>query len=142
MLDIFADKTKIPLPVETPETAHFWAGTKAGQLCLQRCDDCQQVYFPPRPFCPACACRSVSVFVASGRATLYSYVINHRPHPAFNGPYAIAVVTLEEGPRMMANIVHTPQTPAALQLDMALQVVFEAVSDDVTLAYFQPREGQ
>ena len=50
MLDIFADKTKIPLPVETPETAHFWAGTKAGQLCLQRCDDCQQVYFPPRPF--------------------------------------------------------------------------------------------
>ena len=80
--------------------------------------------------------------MASGRATLYSYVINHRPHPAFNGPYAIAVVTLEEGPRMMANIVHTPQTPAALQLDMALQVVFEAVSDDLTLAYFQPREGQ
>jgi uncharacterized protein len=112
MVDLIADKTKIPVPVPTPETAHFWQGTQVGELRLQRCDDCQHVYFPPRPFCPACACRSVSVFAASGVASLYSYVINHRPHPGFNGPYAIAVVTLAEGPRMMANIVNTPQTPA------------------------------
>ncbi|MEJ6592025.1 MAG: zinc ribbon domain-containing protein, partial [SAR86 cluster bacterium] len=77
MVDLIADKTKIPVPVPTPETAHFWQGTQVGELRLQRCDDCQHVYFPPRPFCPACACRSVSVFAASGVASLYSYVINH-----------------------------------------------------------------
>jgi len=142
MVDLIADKTKIPVPVPTPETAHFWQGTQAGELRLQRCDDCQHVYFPPRPFCPACACRSVSVFAASGAASLYSYVINHRPHPGFNGPYAIAVVTLAEGPRMMANILNTPQTPEALLLDMPLQVTFERLTEEVTLPYFQPMGDQ
>jgi uncharacterized OB-fold protein len=142
MVDMIADKTKIPVPVPTPETAHFWQGTQVGELRLQRCDDCQHVYFPPRPFCPACACRSVSVFAASGVASLYSYVINHRPHPGFNGPYAIAVVTLAEGPRMMANIVNTPQTPEALQLDMPLQVTFETLTEEVTLPYFEPMGDQ
>jgi uncharacterized OB-fold protein len=61
----------------------------------------------------------VSVFKASGRASLYSYVIHHRPVPGFTPPYAIAVVELAEGPRMMTNIVDCPQTPEALQLDMA-----------------------
>ena len=142
MVDLIADKTKIPVPVPTPETAHFWQGTQVGELRLQRCDDCQHVYFPPRPFCPACACRSVSVFAASGVASLYSYVINHRPHPGFNGPYAIAVVMLAEGPRMMANIVNTPQTPEALQLDMPLQVTFETLTEEVTLPYFEPMGDQ
>ena len=142
MVDLIADKTKIPVPVPTPETAHFWQGTQAGELRLQRCDDCQHVYFPPRPFCPACACRSVSVFAASGAASLYSYVINHRPHPGFNGAYAIAVVTLAEGPRMMANILNTPQTPEALLLDMPLQVTFEKLTEEVTLPYFQPMGDQ
>ena len=80
----------------------------------------------------------MSVFKASGRASLYSYVINHRPHPAFDGPYAIAVVELEEGPRMMTNIVDTPQTPEALILDMPLDVVFEELNDDISLPKFRP----
>ena len=132
------DKTKIPLPQPTPETAHFWAGTKNEILKLQRCDDCNNVYFPPRPFCPSCASRKVSVFDASGSATLYSYVINNRPHPAFDGPYSIAVVELEEGPRMMSNIINCPQTPEALELDMPLEVVFESMSEEIFLPYFQP----
>src|SRR6267143_1924218 len=77
-------------PKPTPETQHFWDGTQANELRLQRCDACANVYFPPRPFCPACACRKVSIFKASGKATLYSYVINHRPAaPGFTPPYAI-----------------------------------------------------
>lgn len=59
-------------PKPTPETQHFWDGTQAGELRLQRCDACAHVYFPPRPFCPACASRKVSVFRASGRGKLYS----------------------------------------------------------------------
>ena len=133
-----ADKSKIPVPVPTPETAHFWAGAKQGDLKLQRCDDCANVYFPPRPFCPACVSNNVSVFTASGNATLYSYVINLREHPAFDGPYSIAVVELEEGPRMMTNIINVDQTPEALQLDMALRVTFEPLNDEISLPYFQP----
>ena len=69
-------------------------------------------------------------------------MINHLPHPGYNGPYAIAVVTLEEGPRMMTNILNSPQTPEALTLDMPLQVTFERLTDDITLPYFQPAEAQ
>lgn len=132
------DKSKIPLPVPTPETMHFWQGTKQRQLKLQKCDKCDHVYFPPRPFCPACASTDIRVFSATGRGKLYSYVINHRPHPAFDGPYCIAVVTLEEGPRMMTNIVNCDQTPEALELDMAVEVVFEEMSEEIALPYFQP----
>lgn len=133
-----------PLPKPTPETAHFWEGTREGELRLQRCDACSHVYFPPRPFCPACASRAVSVFAASGRGRLDSYVINHRPHPAFDGPYAIALVALEEGPRLMSNIVGCEQTPEALELDMPLEVTFERQNDEITLPLFKPaahREG-
>src|SRR5438128_12182825 len=85
-------------PQPTPETQHFWDGTREGELRLQRCNACGKVYFPPRPFCPACAARDVAVFTASGKGRLYSYVIHHRPVPGFTPPYAIAVVELDEGP--------------------------------------------
>jgi uncharacterized protein len=130
-----------PLPQPTPETQHFWDGAKAGELRLQRCDDCRHVYFPPRPFCPSCGSRSVTVFKASGRGKLHSYVIHHRPVPGFTPPYAIAVVELQEGPRMMTNIVDCPQTPEALQLDMALEVTFVAQDDKISLPFFRPVQG-
>ena len=126
------------LPQPTPETQHFWDGTKANKLLLQRCGDCSKTYFPPRPFCPECASRNVSVVAASGKGILYSYVIHHRPAPGFTPPYAIAVVELEEGPRMMTNIVDCPQTPEALVLDMPIEVVFEAQNDTITLPVFRP----
>ena len=125
-------------PKPTPETRHFWDGTRANELRLQRCDACAHVYFPPRPFCPACGGRKVSVFRASGRGKLYSYVIHHRPVPGFTPPHSIAVVELEEGPRMMTNIVGCPQTPEALQLDMPVRVAFEPQSDEITLPFFEP----
>src|SRR5579863_4716693 len=118
-------------PKPTPETQHFWDGTRANELRLQRCDACAHVYFPPRPFCPRCASREVSVFKAGGKARLYSYVIHHRPVPGFTPPYSIAVVELEEGPRMMTNIVGCPQTPEALELDMNLEVTFEKLDDNI-----------
>ena len=125
-------------PVPTPETKHFWDGTREGELRLQRCDACAKTYFPPRPFCPACGHREVSVVKASGKATLYSYVIHHRKVPGFTPPYAIAVVELEEGPRMMTNIVECPQTPEALVLDMPLVVSYAKMDDEITLPLFKP----
>ena len=115
---------------------------QAGELRLQRCDACDNVYFPPRPFCPSCASRKVSVFKASGKGKLYSYVINHRPAaPGFTPPYAIAVVELDEGPRMMSNIIDCPQTPEALELDMKLEVAFEKLDDKITLPHVPSGEG-
>ena len=130
--------TERPLPAITPETRHFWEGTRVGELRLQQCTAGGHVYFPPRPFCPHCGSREVGVVRASGRATLYSYVIHHRPAPGFVPPYSIAVVQLEEGPRMMTNIVEVEQTPQALQLDMRLEVVFQRVSDEISLPLFRP----
>ncbi|MBH81647.1 MAG: DNA-binding protein [Gammaproteobacteria bacterium] len=131
-------KPSRPLPQPTPETQHFWDGTRDRELRLQRCNDCAHVYFPPRPFCPACSSRAVSVFAASGQATLASYVINQRPHPAWDEPYAIAIVELAEGPRMLSNITHCEQTPEALILDMPLEVDFVKMSEEITLPLFKP----
>jgi len=126
------------LPAITPETAHFWEGTRAGELRLQKCAACSHVYFPPRPFCPQCASANVGILRASGRATLYSYVIHHRPVPGFTPPYSIAVVQLEEGPRMMTNIVEIEQTPERLLLDMPLEVVFQRMTEEISLPLFRP----
>jgi uncharacterized protein len=125
-------------PKPTPETRHFWDGAKNGKLLLQRCGDTGRAFFPPRPFSPYTGSRNVSVFEASGRAKLYSYVIHNRAVPGFTAPYAIAVVELEEGPRMMTNIVDCEQTPEALVLDMALQVAFEPMDEEITLPLFRP----
>ena len=135
-----------PLPQATPETQDFWDGLKRGEFRLQRCEEptCEgRVFFPPRPFCPRCGSRNVSAFAASGRGTLHSYVINHRPAPGFedDAPYAIAVVELEEGPRLMTSITGVQQTPEALALDMPLVLDPAAVSDEVTLPLFRPAGG-
>ena len=129
------------IPKPTPESQPFWDGARAGELRLQRCDACQLAYFPPRSFCPHCASRSVSWFQASGRATLYSYVIHHRSVPGFTPPYSIAVVELEEGPRMMTNIVESEQTPQALQVDMPVEVVFLKLTEQISLPQFRPRRS-
>jgi len=127
-----------PLPRPTPETRHFWEGTLAGELRLQRCAACARVRFPPRPVCPACASPDARVFAASGRARLYSYVIHQRPAPGFRPPYVIALVELEEGPRMLTNLVGVEPTPEALPLDLPLEVVFERASDEIALPLFRP----
>jgi hypothetical protein len=124
-------------PRPTPETQPFWDGCAAGELRLQRCTSCDAHYFPPRPFCPDCLSDDVTWEAVSGRGTLHSYVINHRPAPGFEAPYAIAVVQLDEGPRMMSNIVGVEQAPEALVLDMALEVAFEE-RGEVQLPVFRP----
>jgi len=129
------------LPTPTPETKHYWKGAREGKLLLQKCESCTKAYFPPRPFCPACGSRDVAVVQSSGRASLYSYAIHHRSVPGFKAPYAIAVVTLEEGPRMMTNIVDCPQTPEALQLDMPLEVTFLEIDEALALPVFRPVEA-
>lgn len=135
-----------PLPQATPETQEFWDGLKRNELRIQRCNEplCTgKAYFPPRPFCPGCGSRNVSWFTASGQARLHTYVINYRPAPGFEAeaPYAIAVVELNEGPRMMTNITGIDQTPESLRIDMPLELAPDPVTEDVTLPKFRPAGG-
>jgi uncharacterized protein len=134
---------KRPLPEATPETREFWEGAKRGELRIQRCHNCGQAYFFPRPQCPNCMSKDVEWFTASGKGRLYSYVINHRPAYGFQdaAPYVIAVVQLDEGPRMMTNIIGVEPTPEKLPIDMPVEVVFEQQNDDITLPFWRPAGG-
>lgn len=129
-----------PVPVPTPETQPFWDGAASGVLRIQRCVPCDSAYFYPRPFCPDCGTDEVEWFDASGRATLDSYIINERPAPGFTAPYVIATVILEEGPRMMTNIVNVVPNPENLELDMDLSVLFEQRAD-IAVPVFAPTES-
>ncbi|MAI46043.1 MAG: Zn-ribbon domain-containing OB-fold protein [Hyphomicrobiaceae bacterium TMED74] len=129
------------IPQPTPETQHYWDGAKRGELLLQTCNSCSHTYFPPRPFCPECGSRDVAVVKASGKGRLYSYIINHMKAPGYEPPFAVAVVELEEGPRIMTNILECEPTPEALQLDMPLEVTFEKLSDEISLPQFKPAKS-
>lgn len=128
-----------PSPMPTPDTEAFWDGTRHGELRLQRCTSCGRAFFYPRSSCPYCGAGNVEWFVSSGRGRLHTYVISHRAAPGFEAqvPYAIAVVELDEGPRMLSNIVGVDNTPEHLVLDMPLVVDFEPRGDQV-VPVFRP----
>jgi uncharacterized OB-fold protein len=95
---------------------------------------------PAAAFCPACSSEDVEIVLASGRGSLHSYVINHRAAPGFEAPYVIAVVELDEGPRLLTNLVDVAPDPNSLPLDLPLEVVYEAV-EETTLPLFRPRSA-
>lgn len=130
---------RFDLPTPDLETQPFWDGARAGILVIKRCQACGEHHFYPRPFCPRCWSADVEWVEASGRATLYTWSVVHRndlpPFPE-RVPYVAAVVDLEEGPRMMTNVVDCD--PAVLEVDMALDAVFHPASDTVTIVQFRP----
>src|SRR6266576_7354577 len=121
-----------PLPVVTEENRPFWEGCKQGKLLLQHCIECQQYQFYPRLYCMQCRSNELQCVEVSGHGIIYSYTIIHQnksPEFVRDTPYNVAVVQLEEGPRMMSNIVETD--PADLRVDRPVTVVFDAVNDDI-----------
>lgn len=126
-------------PYIAPDTAEFWAATAEGRLLLRRCDRCSTTIWYPRPFCPACGSTETSYHQASGRGTVYTYTVVHRSGvPGFRGvgPYVIAYVELEEGPRVMTNIVGCE--PEAVTVGMAVTVVFDDTGEGSALFRFKP----
>jgi uncharacterized protein len=132
-----------PVPKPTPETAPFWEGTAAGELRIQKCLDCAQFFFYPRPYCPRCTSDAVEWQTVSGDATLSSYIINYRPMPVFESddPQIIALVTLAEGPRLCTNIVGVEPDPAQLLLGMDLRVQFEPRGDQHLPVFIPAKEN-
>ena len=132
-----------PLPVSQPESDYYWQSAKDGKLVLQKCSDCREAQFFPRVFCTHCGSRAVEWVEASGRATLFTFAIVHQaPHPGFAGdvPYVTAIVELEEGAKMPTQIVGVTPEPESLRIGMPLEVVFDAVTEDVTLPKFRPTQ--
>ena len=107
-----------PLPVKQPESDFYWEKAQAHELWLRRCVDCGKAFFYPRDFCPGCGDRNVEWTQASGRGTLHTFAIVHRaPLPAFrdNVPFVVAMVDLEEGPRIPTNLVGVDPRPGQHQ---------------------------
>ncbi len=130
-----------PIPVPQGESDEYWNKAKEGELWLRNCNSCGNPYFYPRDISPCCFSKDTSWIKASGKASLYTYAIVHRaPHPGFaqDAPFVVAIVDLEEGPRMPTNIVIDDPTPENLQIGMPLEVIFEDISEKIALPKFKP----
>lgn len=137
-------KTGFLLPdLESEDGAEFWAGTARGELLVQACGACGRWRVPPRPMCPSCRSLDVRWEPASGRATIWSFVVPHPPLlPAYAelAPYNVIVVALDEDPtiRMVGNLLAHPDgainevDPATIRIGEPVRVVFQAV-EDVTI---------
>lgn len=130
-----------PIRIPTPDTQPFWDGIKRGELILPRCNSCGRLHHYPKPFCAACSSRDLAWVKCTGRGKVHSYVIQHGQH----GPGAglrsnpveiIAVVEIDEGPRMLASLAGV--TPDSVRLDMPVEIVFEDVDNGPTMFKFKP----
>jgi len=128
------------LPVIDVESAPFWAGTKQHKFLIRHCNACGRSHFYPRHSCPHCWSDNCEWRPASGRGRVYSYtVIHHNDVLPFKEwlPYIVALIDLEEGVRVTTNIVEG--TPEVMHVGMPVEVVYERVTDEVTLPQFRPR---
>jgi uncharacterized OB-fold protein len=132
----------IPAPVVQPEVQVFWDATAEGRLLLPTCADCQTLIWFPRPFCPACGSLNVDWSrQASGKGTVYSFTVNRRgagdlPEYREPAPYVLAYVELEEGPRIMTNIVECD--PESVKIGQAVELVWHDTGQGTALYRFRP----
>ena len=134
----------LPLPVPQPEWDFYWEKAKAHELWIMHCDDCRQAYFYPRAICPNCFSRNTRWLQTTGRGRLYAFAIVHRaPTPAFREhvPYVAAIVLLDEGARIPTNLVDVEMEPTKINIGMPVEVVFEDVSEAISLPKFRPAAG-
>ena len=128
-----------PIPIPSVESQPFWDGCKKHELLLPRCGRCGSHWFPPGATCPECLSTEWEWSKSSGRGKIYSYGVYHRVyHKSFEGevPYVLAVIEMDEGPRLISNIVGCG--PEELVCDMPVEVTFEDITKDATLYKFKP----
>ena len=133
-----SDYTK-PLPQPNEVSQPFWDAAKRHELQIQHCNSCGTHIFYPREACSQCLSPDLIWIPVSGKGTLYSYTIAQAPtHPAFaeDVPYVIAIVELEEGPRITTNLVGC--SPDHVTIGMPVMASFEEVTPEVTLVKFRP----
>jgi hypothetical protein len=123
-----------PLPRPSALTRPHWDGCREGVLRVQRCRECRAHVFIPQPLCTACGAGGLEWIESRGHGTVYSFSVVHRaPHPAFATPYLVAIVTLDEGFEMLANLACDAALAA---IGMRVRVAFLPASETIALPYF------
>ena len=124
------------LPRPTDTSAPYWQGCQQGELRLQQCDGCQHFQFYPRIMCSRCQHQSLSWVAASGKGRVASFTVVRRGvSDAYPTPYIVALIDLDEGPRMMSHVVGVDPESVAVGDDV--RVSFEDWSDEITMPVFQ-----
>ncbi len=127
-----------PRPTSDADSRFFWDGVAKGELRIQRCGGCRALRHPPRPMCPRCHSLDWDSVVASGRGAVYSFVVHH--HPPVYGletPFAVALVALDEGTRIVGNVTGLP--PSEVRIGLPVEVDFASVDGAWTLPQWRPR---
>ena len=135
-------KYKKPLPRVDEESKGFWEACQRHELYVQRCRGCGAFRQYPRAVCPTCLSSDTDWVLSSGRGTVYTYTVTYQNlAPGFREelPYVMAYVELDEGVRLLSNIVGC--APDALRIGMPVEVVFEDVTAEVTLPKFKPADA-
>jgi uncharacterized OB-fold protein len=126
-----------PGPIVTEDSAVFWDAAAEGRLVAQACSQCGRFRHPPRPMCPNCHSLEVDVVELSGYGSLYSYALLHHPqHPAFDYPVMAALVELDEGIRLVSDLVEVE--PEDIRIGMALQVLYVPTQSGALIPVFGP----
>lgn len=125
------------LPPPPLDAAFFWEGVQQDELRIQRCTSCQRLRHPPRPMCPYCRSIDSDYVVAGGRGEVYSFVVHHRPEvPGREHPFAVVLVQLEEGTRLVGNVIDCD--PSEVKVGMPVQVTFAPNSTGRKLPQWRP----
>lgn len=131
MADKTAAKINVRAPRVNPETREFWDATAQGKLLIKQCNTCGENHFYPRTLCPFCFSDDTEYLECSGRGIIYSYSVSRRGEP-----YAIAYVTLEEGPTMMTNLIDCDFD--ALSIGQEVELNFVDTGEGPALPFFRP----
>ncbi|MFE0175153.1 bifunctional MaoC family dehydratase N-terminal/OB-fold nucleic acid binding domain-containing protein [Streptomyces sp. NPDC059002] len=133
-------KGKRPRPVVNRDNAGFWDGVAAHRLLIQRCGGCGTLRFPWLPGCNACGSAEWDTVGASGEGTVYSYVVmHHPPFPAFDPPYAVGLIELAEGVRIVSNVIGVPYDK--VRIGMPVRLEFQRVDAELELPVFRAVDG-
>ncbi|QET06130.1 Zn-ribbon domain-containing OB-fold protein [Cupriavidus pauculus] len=135
---IMTDYNK-PLPVLGDDNRPFWEAARREELRMQQCLDCGHIRYPINHVCPQCLSERADWRRLSGRGTVFSYIVFHQVyHAGFaqDVPYNVAMIQLEEGPRMISNVVGVPND--AVKVGDAVTVTFDKVTEEITIPRFTP----
>jgi uncharacterized OB-fold protein len=125
-----------PAPIVTEDSAAFWDAADEGRLVAQRCAECGRLRHPPRPMCPECGSLVVEMAELSGRGVVYSYALLHHPqHPAFEYPVLAALIDLDEGIRVVSNLVGLE--PSEIRIGLPVEVEFVSTDGDHRVPVFR-----
>jgi len=133
-----SDLVPKPKPRPAPESLPYWQAAREHRLALPKCEDCQKFWFPPSRTCPHCLSANFSFQNVTGKGKIFSFVTFHRVYrPAFTNdvPYVVTLIELDEGPRLLSNIMGV--THDQVKCEMRVEVVFDDYDEDISIPKFK-----